>query len=308
MILCAGEAVVDMFPNQDGAFAPVAGGAALNTAIGLGRQGAAVGLVSGISTDLFGTFLQKALTDSRVSPEFLHVSHRPTTLAFVALQQGSAQYAFYDENSAGRMLTPADMPQSLPSSINALLFGGISWAVEPCAKAYVNLMQRCAAKHLIMFDPNIRPNFIANEAHFRQRLALGFELADVVKVSEEDLLWLDPSPVSRSAKASAILGHGTQLVCITRGADGVEVFGAQGLHLSVPAPKTTVVDTVGAGDAFNAGFLCALERAQLLSKTGFAQAQADDILSALTFAVAFASETTKSVGSDPPWNFCLSMA
>ena len=145
MILCAGEALIDMLPRDtnDGsaAFAPFAGGAVFNTAIALGRLGTPVGLFTGVSTDMFGKVLEKALTNSHVDTRLAVRSDRPTTLAFVKLTDGHAKYAFYDENTAGRMLVEADLPTDLGDTA-ALFLGGISLAVTPCAEAYAALCLR----------------------------------------------------------------------------------------------------------------------------------------------------------------------
>ncbi len=113
MILCCGEALIDMIasPTADGevAFVPHAGGAIFNTAIALGRLGASVGLVSGLSSDLFGDLLRARLAASSVDARHALTSDRPTTLAFVQLSNGHARYTFYDENSAGRVLDPAPL-------------------------------------------------------------------------------------------------------------------------------------------------------------------------------------------------------
>ena len=82
---------------------------------------------------------------------------------------GQAKYAFYDENTAGRMLSVADLPADL-SGVEALFFGGISLAVEPCAETYAALCMRSATALPVMVDPNIRPGFIADEARFRARM------------------------------------------------------------------------------------------------------------------------------------------
>ncbi|MEJ1999414.1 MAG: PfkB family carbohydrate kinase, partial [Maritimibacter sp.] len=115
MILCCGEALIDMLPRETGAgeaaFAPYAGGAVFNTAIALGRLGAETGFFSGLSTDLFGTILTDSLAASKVQADLAVRSDRPTTLAFVTLTNGQAKYAFYDENTAGRMMTPDDLPE-----------------------------------------------------------------------------------------------------------------------------------------------------------------------------------------------------
>src|SRR5262245_43961277 len=135
MILCCGEALIDMLPREsmagEPAFAPYAGGAVFNTAIALGRLGVPVGFFSGLSSDLFGQQLREALTASRVSTDYANISDRPTTLAFVRLVDGHATYTFYDENTAGRMLTEGDLPP-LAADVQAMLFGAISLIPEPC--------------------------------------------------------------------------------------------------------------------------------------------------------------------------------
>ena len=128
MILSCGEALIDMLPRRteggEDAFAPYPGGAVFNTAIALGRLGAPSGFLSGVSTDLFGQLLTAALAASGVDTAFLVRSARPTTLAFVTLRDGQASYAFYDDNTAGRMIRPGDLP-TLPETVEALFFGGI---------------------------------------------------------------------------------------------------------------------------------------------------------------------------------------
>ena len=125
MILSCGEALIDMLPRQstggEAAFAPYAGGAVFNTAIALGRLGAPSGFLSGLSTDLFGEILTDSLTASKVDSSLAIRSARPTTLAFVKLVDGQASYAFYDENTAGRMIRPEDMP-ALPDNVGTVFF------------------------------------------------------------------------------------------------------------------------------------------------------------------------------------------
>ena len=128
MILSAGEALIDMLPRQSTAgeacFAPYAGGAVMNTAIALARLGSPSSFLSGISTDLMGEVIRSTLAASGVDLSHAVVSDRPTTLAFVKLVDGKASYAFYDENTAGRMLQIGDMPP-LPASVKAYFTGGI---------------------------------------------------------------------------------------------------------------------------------------------------------------------------------------
>ena len=168
MIICCGEALIDMLPRQsdagEPAFAPHAGGAVFNTAVALGRLGRPVQFFSGLSKDLFGDILRERLSASHVDASPAAVSDRPTTLAFVTLTDGHASYAFYDENTAGRMLSLDDLPES---GADALFFGGISLVVEPCGAAYEALMLREAPTRVTMIDPNIRPSFVSDHAGYR---------------------------------------------------------------------------------------------------------------------------------------------
>ena len=204
MILCCGEALIDMLPRQspdgEATFAPHAGGAVFNTSVALGRLGQPTGFFSGLSTDMFGKVLTDALTASNVDATLAVRVPRPTTLAFVELVDGQARYAFYDENTAGRMLYRDDLPE-LPNGINAMFFGGISLAAEPCGTAFEAMMLRDAPTRVTMIDPNIRPGFITDEAAYRGRLARMIAVADIVKLSDEDLHWLSgPDDIEKLAQ------------------------------------------------------------------------------------------------------------
>ncbi len=139
MILSCGEALIDMLPRESTAgeacFAPYAGGAVFNTAIALGRLGAPSAFFSGVSTDMLGEILADTLTASKVDTQYLARSDRPTTVAFVKLVNGQATYAFYDENTAGRMLSTEQLP-NLPADVDTLFFGGISLVNDPAASTY----------------------------------------------------------------------------------------------------------------------------------------------------------------------------
>ena len=292
MILCAGEALIDMLP-RDGAFAPHAGGSVFNTAIALGRLGAPVQFFSGLSSDLFGDILRAELAASKVDSTPAHIADRPTTLAFVTLTDGHASYAFYDENTAGRMLTADNLPDT---AADAVFFGGISLVVEPCAAAYTALMAQVAPTAVTMIDPNIRPSFITDEAAYRARLTQMFARADVIKTSDEDLEW-----ITGGTDASVLFdGTDVQVILLTRGAEGVTVL-TRDAAADVPAQKAQVVDTVGAGDTFSAGFLANLETAGLLTKSALSGASMDDLTRAAAFGARVAAITVARAGANPPW-------
>lgn len=303
MIICCGEALIDMLPRQlesgEEVFLPVSGGAVFNTAIALGRLGAPVGCISGISTDMFGEQLIESLHSSGVDTRYCVRSDQPTTLAFVKISNGQAQYTFMDENSAGRMLSVADLPE-LPEHLQALHFGAISLIPEPCGTAYETLMQRNHEKAVISLDPNIRPNFIDDPKSHRARINRMIAMSDIVKVSDEDLNWIAPTTSSGQAIGHMITDNGVSIVILTKGDQGVEVHTQEG-SFEVAAISVEVVDTIGAGDSFNGGFLEGLRQTGLLDKSALGSASHDDLKPAIELAVNVAAITVSRAGANPPW-------
>jgi fructokinase len=269
-----------------------------NTAIAIGRLGAPSGFFSGLSSDLFGDLLREVLRESKVDTSPAHVSPRPTTLAFVRLTDGHATYTFYDENTAGRMLSPDDLPV-LSESTQALFFGGISLVGEPAARAYEALQERESPRRVTMVDPNIRPSFITDEESYRARIDRMLTRADIVKMSDEDLHWL-MGPGDSHDHARKLIDIGPSLVCVTEGSRGATGHTRAG-YVQVPAPRVTVADTVGAGDTFNAGVLTALWKAGLLAKPALRSLDEEALRDALTLGVRAAAITVSRPGANPPW-------
>ncbi|MFN6924731.1 MAG: carbohydrate kinase family protein [Tabrizicola sp.] len=303
MILSCGEALIDMLPRTstegEACFAPYAGGAVFNTAIALGRLGAPSAFFSGVSTDMLGEILADALVASKVDTRFLARSDRPTTVAFVKLVNGQATYAFYDEATAGRMLSTADLPD-LPLDVQALFFGGISLVNDPAASTYEAFQARECSTRVTMIDPNIRPGFIAGkEAVYRDRIGRMIARADIVKLSDEDLHWLE-GPGDPTELARGMLSRGPKVVFVTEGARGARAVTATQSRF-VAAQKVAVVDTVGAGDTFNAGVLAALHRARALTKAGVAALPDATLDAALDLGTRAAAVTVSRAGANPPW-------
>ncbi len=307
MILSAGESLIDMLPRDtvDGgtAFQPHPGGSVFNTAIALGRLGARSGFFSGISTDLFGQVLVDTLNGSHVDAGLCARSDRPTTLAFVTLTDGEASYAFYDEATAGRMLSESDLPE-LCDAVAAMFFGGISLVVEPCGAAYEALMVREADTRLTMLDPNIRPGFIRDEASYRARIMRMIALADIVKISDEDLVWI-MGQGGLSNLAAELRSLGPAIAIVTEGADGATAY-HEGGKVGVPAESVEIVDTVGAGDTFNAGILASFQEQGVLTKGAIREVSADAIEAAMRLGSRSAAVTVSRAGAASPWRDELS--
>lgn len=302
MILCCGEALIDMLPRRstadEPAFAPYAGGAVFNSAIALGRLGAPVEFFSGLSTDLFGQQLVRVLAESKAGTRYAHFSPRPTTLAFVDLKEGHATYVFYDEGTAGRMLSPENLP-ALADDVDAVLFGAISLIPEPCGSTYEALMAREHTKRVMMLDPNIRPGFIPDRAKHAERIRRMMAMADIVKLSDEDLAWFGEEGSSEEIVRRWLDG-GPKLILITQGARGATAYSREHV-VSIQTQKVTVMDTVGAGDTFNAGVLASLHEQGLLTKAGIAALSEDAIRQALALGTKAAAVTVSRAGANPPW-------
>ena len=122
---------------------------------------------------------------------------------------------------------------------------------------------------------------------------------DILKVSDEDLEWLIEGH-SKRARISAWLENGPSIVIVTKGDKGVEAHTKTGT-VTLGAQKVDVVDTIGAGDSFNAGFLAALKRSDSLSKKTVCDLPAQVLLEALTFATHVSAHTVSKAGAQPPW-------
>ncbi len=302
MIVCCGEALIDMLPrtSKDGAavYQPFNGGSIFNTAIALGRLGIITGFFSGISTDFFGDSLIAGLKASNVDLKYAKIWDKPTTLAFVKLDNGQARYSFYDDNSAGRMLTTKDLPK-LSADVNALHFGSISLIPEPGATTLEELMEREEKDRVICLDPNIRSNIIKDRSQYLERIGRLISMCDILKISDEDVTWIT-GKTELGAAARKWLNAGAKVVVITRGENGVEAF-TKGISIKVPSINVKVVDTVGAGDTFTAGFLASLQRAGKLNKAAISYLDETSLRNAVNYAARAAAITVSRAGANPPW-------
>ncbi len=302
MIVCCGEALIDFLPRKTEAgadsYQPFVGGSVLNVAVALGRLGAPVGFFCGLSDDFFGDMIRQSLEASHVDFSLCPIWSRPTTLAFVKLTNGNAEYAFFDEGSALRTLEENDLPP-IPATVKAMHFGSIGLTAEPCGSSYEALMWNESPERLISFDPNVRPSLIKNRDGYIARIERMVAMSDIVRMSLEDLEWLAPGR-SFEEIAEDWLERGASVVVLTKGPDGARAI-AKRRSVFVRSVEVEVADTIGAGDTFSAALLARLHDQGRLDKQAVQHLSEADLTDLLGFAAKAAAVTASRPGADPPW-------
>lgn len=296
MIVVAGEALIDLVPQGAGALAPLQpalGGGPYNTAVALGRLGSPTSFCSRTSHDAFGEALLDGLRRAGVDVSLVERGTEPTTLAAATVDaQGSASYSFYVDGTADRLFTA---PAALPATTRAVSFGTLSLVLEPGASAYEELMRGAAAVGLFTaLDPNIRAGLITDPDAYRARFKSWLPSVTLLKLSEEDALWLGGTP-------REWLASGPSAVVITHGGDGLSAFTPDGTVYAVPGEEVAVVDTIGAGDTVNAALLHGLAAQDALSAEALAGLGADGWTRLLRFAARAAAITCSRAGAEPPY-------
>lgn len=302
MFMVCGEALMDVFmeshtPTGIKLDARI-GGSPMNVAIGLARLGRHASFVGALSKGFLGDRLALALEQEGVGLAHVVRVDAPTTLGLVGLDAtGSASYAFYGQGCADRLLDIANLPKS-GSDVEALHFGSYSMVVEPVASSHRKLVERERNDCVISYDPNVRLNVEPNLARWSEALDWMARRVHLLKISSEDLDLLKPGITAIEA-AREWLAAGVSLVVVTNGSRGAEGFTARDA-VGVRAQAVEVVDTVGAGDTFQAALLCWLSEQELLSPRAMSELTAPQVKRALEFAARAAAITCSRRGADLP--------
>ena len=302
MILSCGDALIDFVPvvAADGrdAARPAVGGSCLNIAVGMARLGIASGFVGGISTDLFGRMIADHAVASNVDLRFATRSAHQTTLAFVRIVEGESHYAFYDAATASANWSY--QRGSIPfDAIEAVHIGSTTLVHERGAAEAGALIADARPSATISFDPNCRPVLVHNKKAYRARMDAFGENADIVRMSDVDFNYLYGDD-AYTAQAERLLGRGASLFVVTRGGNGVQAWHRNAGMIEVEAPAVEVVDTIGAGDSFQAALLFALTRLKRIERARLQSIGVDELRKALSFACQCAAVTCTRAGADPP--------
>lgn len=293
-VLCLGEALIDVVHAADGSVHEYVGGSPLNVAGGLTRLGHPTTLACWIGEDDHGDMIREWLADHVVVLAAGSEAAGRTATAQAALdEQGQATYTFELE---------WDLPEVDLTGVTHVHTGSIAAVLPPGADKVLDALQRAAAAGAtISYDPNMRPALMGSPEQVRERVEQIIALSDVVKASDQDVMWLYPDePPGRVLLRWAELGAG--LVVMTQGVKGA-VFVHGDDIIPVPPVRVEVADTVGAGDSFTAGLLSGLFDVGLLGAGRGRLAAAGEhagIPDALVRAVATASLTVSRKGAYAP--------
>ncbi len=294
MIVVAGESLIDLVVGLDGRVSATPGGGPFNVARALGRLGAPVAFLGRLSIDRFGRRLRDALTSDGVDLALVTSTDDPTLLAIAELDgAGAASYRFHTFGTAAAgLLADAD---ALPDGTTALHVGTLGLVLEPMATTIEDLAIAAPSNVLVMADPNCRPAAISEPAAYRARLARLMPRVDVLKVSVDDLSWLDRDrdPITACRR---LLGPSWAVGLLTDGGRPVRIVTAEET-MSVAVPAVPVADTIGAGDAFAAGFLAAWTDADL-RPTDLADRAA--VAAATSFAIRVGAWSVGRAGAGSP--------
>jgi fructokinase len=302
MLLSCGDALIDFLPatsaDDRDAFVPAVGGSCLNVAVGMARLGAPSGFMGGLSTDMFGEMIAAHALASGVELRYATRSERPSTLAFVRTISGEPHYAFRDEESAARHWVYRR--GSLPfAEIDAVHVGSTTLVNDNGAAETLALVEDAPRSTTISFDPNCRPNLVRDRARYVGHMEQFVARADIVRMSDFDFQFLYGSD-SFGEKAKSLLDAGKSLVIVTRGTKGALAWHRGAGLVEVASPTVDIVDTIGAGDSFQAGLLFGLRTIGRIERGALACMSTDELHRALTFAATCAAITVSRAGADLP--------
>lgn len=301
MIVVSGEALMDVYPGSESAAGMSLdarmGGSPYNVAVGLARMGQAVSFFGGVSSGAMGERLMRGLQNEGVNTDAVVRPHAPTTMSMVELDaEGVPTYAFHGRHGADRQVT-VDALAKVPAA-QAYQFGSYAMVVEPIASTLRMLADREHQRSLVAYDPNVRLNVEPDLERWRQALIGMLPFTHVLKISAEDLDLMAPGLDPYKA-AREWLDDGVSLVVVTRGRDGALAW-TPSHHVVSHARQANVIDTVGAGDSFQAALLTALAERGALDPSSARKLTATSLSEIMSFASSAAAMTCSRRGADLP--------
>ena len=293
-IWVCGEVLIDLIPDGSGKRVPHVGGGPANTAKALARLGHDVHFIDGISSDNYGQMSRQELLDDEVKLDLALNSDKPTCLAIVSVNEnGGASYEFEIDGTATFDFSPSWLPDPSRYKPNVLHIGTLVTVIQPGADVLYDWAMQVAEFAPIVFDPNVRSVVMNDRDKYLAAVERWVAISSVVKVSDDDLAWLYPDQQYADV-AKRWINDGAALVVVTRGADGIVGFTADG-SIEVSGVKVDVADTVGAGDTVGAIIVEAMIEKGILNLTG------ETLKAVLNRAAVAAGITCSRKGAQPPY-------
>ena len=293
-IWVCGEVLIDLIPDGSGERVPHVGGGPANTAKALARLGHDVYFIDGISSDKYGQMSRQELLDDEVKLDLALNSDKPTCLAIVSINEnGGASYEFEIDGTATFDFSDSWLPDPSRYKPKVLHIGTLVTVIQPGADVLYDWAMQVAEFAPIVFDPNVRSVVMNDRDKYLAAVERWVAISSVVKVSDDDLAWLYPEQQYADV-ARRWISDGAALVVVTRGADGLVGFTADG-SVEVPGVKVDVADTVGAGDTVGAIVVEAMIEKGILNLTG------DTLKAVLSRAAVAAGITCSRKGAQPPY-------
>jgi fructokinase len=307
-VAIAGEALIDLISEADGRFNPCLGGAVYNLARALARQGLGTLYLNPFSSDKLGQALMQQMVKDGVVLSQPTPVQAVTSLAVVNLNEnGHPSYAFYRDGVADRQVTASQMANDCLSHAHSIEFvctGALALDARDQAVYLPWLLQQKKSGQCVVVDANLRPSVMPNLPAYQRCVHAFLEVADIIKVSDEDLLALNVPGNSPLEQARHVLQTSpVHLVALTMGANGAWLLTRNGEYFAHESARLNIIDTVGAGDSFLAGLLAALASLNTAGRS------LNDVLTQLTphhahmalgHAIASASLCVQERGCVPP--------
>lgn len=302
MFTVLGEALLDMVqPVPGDTYQALPAGGPLNIAVGLRRLGHPTSMMARFSSGALGDRIRQYAIACDLDLSASVVTDQPVSLAFATIDEGGrASYEFHVRDTADWSWTSEELARFPPESA-AIHTGSLATTLEPAAERIVEWWTGLAdaGKVVLSFDPNVRPALAGPREAAVRRMERLVAQSHVVKASDEDLAWLYPeSPPADAIRRWAQLGP--RLAVLTQGPDGAIGVTAAGDVVELPAPEVVVVDTIGAGDAFQAGLLSGLADSGRLTPEAMSRLSGDDVREVLDRALVVAGLTCQRAGANPP--------
>ena len=266
-VFCIGEALIDFIPVQKdtplksvAGFERVAGGAPMNVAIAVAKYGGEAAMITKMANDHFGDHLMDVLQEHHVdTAHIVRSDEGETGLAFVSTDKtGERSFTFYRENAADLLLKEEEIDEDWFREGDLLHFCSVNLIHETIRETHQKAISSCRKKGgIISFDPNVRLPLWRDEESCREAIRAFLPMADLLKISDEELFFITGIEEEDKAIASLFNGH-VKAVLFTKGKDGASVYLKSGEQFNDPGFKVAVADTTGAGDAFIGGFLAEL--------------------------------------------------